>query len=217
MSEAERRGDAPSGDGAEVPTSDRRVLRGARSRRTIVRRAVDVASLEGLDGLSIGRLATDLGISKSGVQTLFGTKENLQVAAVDCAREVFEDAVVRPARAEPRGAARVRALVERWIEYASAPLFPGGCFWAANLAGFDSRPGPVRDALFQCQYGWRGLIAAELHHAVVTQEIAPLDADLAAFQLDAVLIAANTALRLGDEEVVDKVRLVAEGFLVPPN
>ncbi|MEV0375896.1 TetR/AcrR family transcriptional regulator [Streptomyces sp. NPDC050636] len=220
MSEMEQRDDARSADEtdeAEVLTSDRRVLRGVRSRRTIVRHAVDVASLEGLDGLSIGRLATDLGISKSGVQTLFGTKENLQVAAVKCARDVFEDAVVRPAQTAPRGAARVRALIERWIEYASVPLFPGGCFWAANLAGFDSRPGPVRDVLFDCQHGWRDLIADELRHAVGTGEIAQLDADLAAFQLDAVLVAANTALRLGDEEVVDKVRLVTEGFLVPPD
>ncbi|WP_286246928.1 TetR family transcriptional regulator C-terminal domain-containing protein [Streptomyces graminofaciens] len=117
----------------------------------------------------------------------------------------------------PRGAARVRALIERWIEYASVPLFPGGCFRAANLAGFDSRPGPVRDALFRCQRGWRDLITAEPSHAVGTGEIAQLDADLTAFQLDAVLLAANTALRLGDEEVVDKVRLVTEGFLVPPH
>ncbi|WP_246103366.1 TetR family transcriptional regulator C-terminal domain-containing protein [Streptomyces piniterrae] len=209
--------EADESDEADALTSDRRVLRGARSRRTIVRHAVDVASLEGLDGLSIGRLATDLGISKSGVQTLFGVKENLQVAAVNCARDVFEDAVVRPARTAPRGAARVRALIERWIEYASVPLFPGGCFWAANLAGFDSRPGPVRDVLFRCQHSWRDLIAVELRHAVGTGEIAQLDADLAAFQLDAVLIAANTALRLGDEGVVDKVRLVTEGFLVPPD
>lgn len=197
-------------------TSDRRVLRGARSRRTIVRHAVDVASLEGLEGLSIGRLATDLGVSKSGVQTLFRTKENLQVATVECARDVFEDAVVRATRTVPHGAARVRALIEQWIGYASEPLFPGGCFWAANLAGFDSRPGPVRDALFRCQRGWRDLIAVELRHAADTGEIAQLDADLAAFQLDAVLVAANTALRLGDGEVVDKVRRVTEGFLFPP-
>ncbi|MET8681172.1 TetR/AcrR family transcriptional regulator [Streptomyces sp. NPDC004647] len=207
------------GDDAVAVISDQRLLRGARSRRTIVRHAVDVASLEGLGGLSLGRLATDLGISKSGVQTLFGTKENLQAAAVELARDVFNDAVVRPARTAPRGAARVRALIERWIEYAEVPLFPGGCFWAANLAHFDSRPGRVRDALFRCQRDWRDLIAAELRHAADAGEVAELDVDLAAFQIDAVLIAANTALRFGDEEaedVVDKVRRVTEGFLAPP-
>ncbi|MEU3403140.1 TetR/AcrR family transcriptional regulator [Streptomyces sp. NPDC006670] len=216
MSEVELHPVVRSIGDAHVVTSDRRVLRGARSRRTIVRHAVDVASMEGLDGLSIGRLATDLGVSKSGVQTLFGTKEKLQIATVECAREVFEDAVVRGARTAPRGAARIRALIERWIEYASLPLFSGGCFWAANQAGFDSRPGPVRDALFRCQHGWRALIAAELRHAADTGEIAQLDAELAAFQLDAVLVAANTALRIGDQEVVDKVRRVTEGFLAPP-
>ncbi|MFG2142209.1 TetR/AcrR family transcriptional regulator [Streptomyces sp. NPDC048650] len=225
MSELEQRPDADAvvppgdGEGADAAISDRRLLRGARSRRTIVRHAVDVASLEGLGGLSLGRLATDLGISKSGVQTLFGTKENLQAAAVEVARDVFNDAVVHPAGTAPRGAARVRALIERWIEYAEVPLFPGGCFWAANLADFDSRPGRVRDALFHCRRDWRDLLGAELRHAADAGEIAELDVDLAAFQIDAVLIAANTALRMGDEEaegVVDKVRRVVEGLLAPP-
>ncbi len=195
--------------------SDQRLLRGARSRRTIVRHAVDVASLEGLTGLSLGRLAADLGLSKSGVQTLFKTKENLQIAVTESAREAFLDAVVRPVAEVPRGAARLRALVERWIAYAEAPLFPGGCFWAATLPEFDSRPGQVRGILAAHQRDWRGRIAAELGHAVCAGEIADLDADLAAFQIDAVLTAANIALRLGDEKAVDRVRSVVEGFLVP--
>lgn len=182
----------------------------------ILRHAVDVASLEGLNGLSLGRLATDLGLSKSGVQTLFGTKENLQVAAAGFARDAFVDAVIRPALAAPPGTARLRALIERWIEYAEAPLFPGGCFWAASLADFDSRPGQVRDALFRHQQDWRGLIAAELRHAADAGEIVDLDAGLAAFQIDAVLIATNTALRIGDKEAVHNVRRVTEGFLAPP-
>jgi AcrR family transcriptional regulator len=186
---------------------DLRLERGARARQTIARHAVDVASVEGLTGLSIGRLATDLGLSKSGVQTLFGTKENLQVATVDAAREAFVEAVVRPARAESRGTARLRALIENWIVYAETPLFPGGCFRAANLADFDSRPGEVRDALFRDQRDWLALLEGELGHAGVA------DADLVAFQLDAVLCAANTALRLGDTQAVGKVRRVVDGFL----
>jgi hypothetical protein len=97
--------------------------------------------------------------------------------------------------------------------YAETPLFPGGCFWAATLAEFDSRPGQVRDALVRHQRDWRGLIAAELREA---GEIADVDADLAAFQIDAVLIAANIALRLGDQEAVDKVRRIVDGFLASP-
>ena len=125
-----------------VPVSDvaydGRLLRGLQSRRTIVRHAVDVASLDGLDGLSFGRLATDLGVSKGGIQTLFGTKENLQVAVAEAARGAFEEFVTRPALAQPPGAVRLSALADRWIAYAEEPLFPGGCFWAANLPVFDS-------------------------------------------------------------------------------
>jgi AcrR family transcriptional regulator len=201
---------------ADAVVSDGRLLRGAQARRTIARHAVDIASLEGLNGLSLGRLATDLGLSKSGVQTLFGTKEKLQLAAVECASEQFVDAVIRPTQDLPPGAARLRALVDRWIDYVEAPLFPGGCFWVATLPEFDSRPGQVRDALVRNQQDWRGLIASELRTAVGAGEIADLDADLAAFQIDAVLYAANTALRLGDTAVVDKVRRVLEGFLAPP-
>jgi AcrR family transcriptional regulator len=196
--------------------TDQRLLRGARSRRAIVRHAVDIASLEGLNGLSLGRLATDLGLSKSGVQTLFGTKENLQLATAESARELFHDAVVHPAVETRRGTARLRALIEGWIAYAQAPLFPGGCFWAANLPDFDSRPGQVRDVLIRHQRDWRGLIAAELRHAADTGGIADLDTDLAAFQIDAVLMAANTSLRLGEVDAVDRVRRVVEGLLTPP-
>jgi AcrR family transcriptional regulator len=197
-------------------TPDRRRLRGAQSRRTIARHAVDVASLDGLDGLSFGRLATELGVSKAGIQTLFGTKENLQVAVVEAAGQAFTEAVTRPARAQPPGIARLRVLVDRWIAYAEQPLFPGGCFWAANLPVFDSQPGPVRDTLTRQQRAWRDLIAAELRHAADTGEIAAVDADLRAFQIDAVLTATNTALRLGDDGAVGMTRSIINGFLAPP-
>jgi AcrR family transcriptional regulator len=203
-----------------VPVSevahDRRLLRGAQSRRTIVRHAVDVASLDGLDGLSFGRLATDLGMSKGGIQTLFGTKETLQVAVAEAAREAFEEAVTRPPLAQPPGVARLRALAGRWIAYAEEPLFPGGCFWAANLPVFDSKPGPVRDTLARQQRAWRSLIAAELRHAADNGQITAFDADLVAFQVDAVLTATNTALRLGDDSAVDTARRIINGFLAPP-
>ena len=197
-------------------THDRRRLRGAQSRRKIARHALDVASLDGLDGLSFGRLATELGVSKAGIQTLFGTKENLQVAVVEAAGQAFTEAVTRPAAAQPPGIARLRVLVDRWIVYAEEPLFPGGCFWAANLPVFDSQPGPVRNILTRQQRAWRGLIAAELRHAADAGEIAAVDADLGAFQIDAVLTATNTALRLGDESAVGMTRSIINGFLAPP-
>lgn len=197
--------------------ADQRLLRGVRARRRIARHGVDVASLEGLNGLSIGRLAADLGLSKSGVQTLFKTKENVQLAVAEVARAEFTEAVVRPARAAPPGAARLRALTQRWISYAEAPLFAGGCFWAASLPDFDSRPGKVRDALLLHRRSWLALLTDELRHAVNTGEIAELDPDLTAFQIDAVLVAANTALRLGEPDIVPKVHRVVDGFLAPPH
>ncbi|WP_106399799.1 TetR/AcrR family transcriptional regulator [Actinocorallia populi] len=197
-------------------TTDKRLLRGARTRELVLRHAVDLASLEGLENISFGRLAAEAGVSKAGVQTLFKSKEALQVAAVEHARRMFIDAVIRPARSAPPGAARLRALLDRWVEYATAPLFAGGCFRAANLAGFDSRPGPVRDALFRDQQEWTETLAGELRQAVAAGEIADLDAPLAAFQIDALLCAANTALRMGDDDAVGKVRRVVEGMLAPP-
>ncbi|MES9536150.1 TetR/AcrR family transcriptional regulator [Actinomadura sp. NPDC000600] len=199
----------------EPGVTDGRLLRGARARRTVTRHAVDVASMEGLDGLSFGRLATDLQVSKSGIQTLFGTKQNLHLATVEAARELFVDAVVRPAQTAPAGVARVRALTEHWIEYAEKPLFTGGCFWAANLPDFDSRPGPVRDALAHQRRQWLALLEREMRDAMEAGEIGPLDPDLAAFQVDAVLNAANTALRLGDQGATGKARRTIEGLLTP--
>ncbi|WP_051430108.1 TetR/AcrR family transcriptional regulator [Streptomyces roseochromogenus] len=200
--------------GAEGPeVTDLRLVRGARARQRVARHAVDIASLEGLDGLSIGRLAADLGLSKSGVQTLFRTKENLQLAAAECAHREFERAVVRPARAFPAGAARLRALTEHWIAYAQTPLFAGGCFWSANLPAYDSRPGAVRDALLAHREAWLKLIAEQLGQAAGAGDPAAPDVELAAFQLDAVCNAANIAMRLGDDGAARKVRRVVEGFL----
>jgi AcrR family transcriptional regulator len=218
VSDSAQRSHPPeSGTAGEAVVTDGRLRRGARSRRRILRHAVDVASLEGLNGLSLGRLASDLSLSKSGVQTLFGTKEKLQVATAEFAREVFEDAVIRPSNSAPPGVARLRLLIELWIAYAEAPLFPGGCFWAANLADFDGRPGPIQETLIRQQRGWRERIGSELLHAAATGEITDLDADLAAFQIDAVLLATNTAMRLGEKRAADDARRVLEGFLAPPS
>lgn len=204
---------APPGEPTEI--TDKRLLRGARTRQIVLRHAVDVASTEGLGGVSFGRLATDAGLSKAGVQTLFRSKETLQLAAIAYARELFIDAVTRPARSAPPGVERLRALLDNWIVYAETPLFAGGCFRAANLAEFDSQPGPIRDALSRDQQDWIGVIAGELRCAVDAGEIADLDVDLTAFVIDAVLCATNTALRLGDKAAVGRARRIVEGFLAP--
>ncbi|PXX59859.1 TetR family transcriptional regulator [Nocardia tenerifensis] len=196
--------------------TDKRLLRGAKTRQTVLRRAVDVASVDGLEGLSFGRLATDTGLSKAGIQTLFKTKEALQLAAIEHARDLFVETVVEPAAAAANGAARLRALIEGWLAYAQSPLFSGGCFWVANIAEQDSRPGPVRDALFGNRRAWVRSLERELRHAVDAGEIAEVDAELAAFQIDAVLCATNTALRLEDADAVRRAWRIVDGFLTSP-
>ncbi|MGS2811072.1 TetR/AcrR family transcriptional regulator [Nocardia sp. MW-W600-9] len=198
-----------------APNSDRRRQRGARSRQIITRHAVDIASLDGLGWLSFGRLADDLDISKAGIQTLFGTKQNLQLRTVETAREVFIDAVIRPAQKAPEGVPRLRALLEHWIAYIAQPLFPGGCFWNANLPEFDSHLGPVRDALVRQRRDWLDILARQLGYAAAGHPLPETDIDLTVFQLDAALNATNTALRLGESDSVEKLRRVIDG-LVPP-
>ncbi|MRH90148.1 TetR/AcrR family transcriptional regulator [Nocardia sp. SYP-A9097] len=201
---------------AEQQISDQRLLKGARARATIARHAADVASVEGLTGLSLGRLASDLGVSKSGVATLFGTKENLQLAAVESAREVFIDHVVRPALPEPKGMARLRALMDNWFAYIGAPVLPGGCFRVAGLPEFDSRPGPVRDALVADRQDWFGLLEKEIGRAQEQGYATGHDPHALAFQLDALVSAANTAARLGDESAIPTARSLIDLLLGLP-
>src|SRR6266498_3936761 len=132
------------------------------------------------------------------------------------ARETFRAAVVQPALLASPGTQRLRALTEAWLDYVQEPLFPGGCFWAATLPDFDSRPGPVRDTLARHQQEWRTLIATELRQAVTAGEIAVPDVTLAAFQIDAVLVATNIALRLGDDNATANARRVIEAVMAKP-
>jgi AcrR family transcriptional regulator len=194
-------------------TGDRRLLRGARTREAVLRFAVDLASLDGLDKVSFGQLAADTGLSKSGIQALFRSKETLQLAVIGYARQMFSDAVISPAQSAPPGTARLWALLGRWREYATTPLFAGGCFWVANRAYFDSKPGPVRDELLQDQQSWLEALADELASAVAAGEIVELDVKLAAFEIDALLSAANTALRMGDDDAMDKASRIVEAML----
>ncbi|MBF6301428.1 TetR/AcrR family transcriptional regulator [Nocardia amamiensis] len=193
--------------------TDQRLAKGARSRASIARRAADVASVEGLTGLSIGRLAGDLGVSKSGIATLFGSKESLQLAAVACARQVFIDEVITPSMSEPGGLPRLRALVERWFGQVADPAFPGGCFRVATLAEFDSRPGPVRDAIAEDRRDWLALLVKEIRRAQDQGHLGERAADAIAFELDAVIAAAHTARQMGDERGVATARAVVEDLL----
>jgi AcrR family transcriptional regulator len=164
-------------------------------RDAILERAVEVASEEGLEGLTIGRLSNELGLSKSGLFGHFGSKEELQLAAVDAAGTVFYREVVKPALAEPEGMPRLRAFSDRWVSYLERKVFSGGCFFAAATAEFDSRPGPVRDRLREGQ--------RTLHAALVEQaRIAGVDdPEQLIFEIGAVVLAANAQHKLFDDEV----------------
>ncbi|MEO9326430.1 TetR/AcrR family transcriptional regulator [Gordonia aurantiaca] len=194
-------------------TSDQRLIKGAKARATIARHAVDVASVEGLTNLSLGKLAADLGVSKSGVATLFGSKENLQLAAVQTAREVFVEHVVKPTSGEPAGIRRLRALVDRWLDYIAEPVMPGGCFRVATTVEFDSREGAVRDAIAADRRDWLTLLEKEIRRAQDEGHLGGHDPHALAFQLDALVAAANTGARIGDETAVPTARAIVDGLL----
>jgi len=171
---------------------DGRRLRGDASRRVVLQRAADLASIEGLDGLSIGRLAAAADVSKSGVATLFGSKERLQLATVDAASQRFRESVLEPARVEPRGLRRIVALLDAWIAYSRDRVFPGGCFFAAALVDFDAKPGPVRDAIAAAYRSWNDYLRVSIGYAIEQGELdAGTDAALLAFEFVALLDAAN--------------------------
>lgn len=188
--------------------TDGRVRRGDRTRRLVLRRAIDVASVDGLEGLSIGRLATELSISKSGLIAHFGSKEQLQLATIRAARAIFAATVVEPTLQQPPGLGRVRALLDAWLEYSSDRRFPGGCFFARAEHEYAGRPGPVRDALAAVDEEWVGLIAQSIVDAQHAGEIRPdTDATQLAFELAAYLDSANLrSLLFGTFEVYDRAR-----------
>ena len=129
-------------------------MKGDRTRQSILDRAVDIASVEGLEGLTIGRLADDLGMSKSGLFAHFGSKEDLQLAVIDAAGERFIAETFRPALKAERGYPRLLAICRAWLSYIRRDVFPGGCFFAAASFEFDGRPGPVRDAIAKAMDDW---------------------------------------------------------------
>lgn len=170
---------------AETKT-DGRVERGEQTRRLILQRAADIASVEGLEGLSIGRLSTELDVSKSGVFAHFGSKEELQLATLAFARDVFIDHVITPALRSPAGLARLWKLCEARLAYMSEAVFPGGCFFSAMALEFDSRPGRVRDAVVASERDLLRFYETCVKVAVEQGELATdTDAHQLAFELDA--------------------------------
>ncbi|MET8452514.1 TetR/AcrR family transcriptional regulator [Streptomyces sp. NPDC005209] len=182
---------------------DGRVERGNRTRRAVLRRTVDIASVEGLEALSVGRLAGELRLSKSGVFALFGSKEELQLATVREAGRIFAERVVRPAEETPAGIGRVWRLCELWLEYSRGRVFPGGCFFYGVIAEYDARTGPVHDAVVHAQRYWTALVERTIDEARTAGELRPdTDVPQLAFEMVALMETANAVSVLHDEEVV---------------
>jgi len=178
-----------------LKTTQRRP-RGLKTRRTILRKAVNLASLEGLEGLTIGKLASELRISKSGLFAHFGSKEDLQCAVVDAARDIFVEKVVHPAH-EFHGLKRLRALCENWLSYGEGKVFPGGCFFSAASLEFDDRPGRVRDQIVELMKKWLGSLEHAARDAQLAGELKEeVDVRQLAFEIQALAMGANWSSRL---------------------
>ncbi len=172
-----------------------------RTREAILERSVDLASEEGLEGLTIGRLAGELSMSKSGLFAHFGSKQDLQLATVQAAAGRFYEAVVAPAAQVLEGAPRLRAYCERYMLTLQEGLFAGGCFWAAASAEFDDKPGPVRQAIEASVRAWLQALEHEARIAGVA------DPAGLAFEIYALGLGGNTFARLlGDEQAVSRAR-----------
>jgi AcrR family transcriptional regulator len=150
--------------------------------------------------MTLSQLADALGVSKSSIQAAYATKEDLQLAAVAAATETFLEAVVTPALSSDEGLPRVVALVDSWLGYVDRRVFPGGCFMVATLSEFDSRPGPVRDALASARRGWLNLLSRQIAIGQRSGDIpGSPTSDALAFEIDALLSAANVDRNLSDD------------------
>jgi len=195
-----------------IDAATARQTQGDRSRQAILEVAVHLASAEGLEGLTIGRLASETGMSKSGLFAHFGSKEELQLATVEAAREIFIKNVIGPAFNAEKGLARLDKLCEIWLNYASQNVFRGGCFFAAASAEFDGRPGPVRDRIAEIMKEWLAALQQAVRQArdaeQLDREVEPAQL---AFEINAMEMGANWAFQLyGDKQVFARAR---EGIL----
>lgn len=185
-----------------------RIAKGVRTRESILRVAVNLASVEGLEGLTIGRLADELNMSKSGLFAHFGSKEELQLATVEMAREIFVEHVIRPALTRPPGMPRLWALCQNWLEHVEARVFEGGCFFTAASFEFDSRPGTVRERIVQAMKTWLLTLSRAVEEAQkaghLQQSVRPHQF---AFEIYSLAIGAHWGHQLlGDKKALTNVR-----------
>ncbi|HXE52723.1 MAG TPA: TetR/AcrR family transcriptional regulator [Tepidisphaeraceae bacterium] len=175
------------------------LAKGQRSRQAILTTAASLATTHGLHGLSIGDLAGHLNMSKSGLYAHFKSKEELELATIDTAAEIFEREVLAPAALAPPGVRRIRALVDHFLGHLERKVFPGGCFFAAVAAELDTRPGPTRDRVAKVLGDWMALLTRCLEDARVHGEIdRKIDIPQTAFEANSLLTAANFMYVMSD-------------------
>lgn len=180
-----------------TPRSRRRRRDGERRRQAILRGAAELATVEGLDGLSIGRLADHIGMSKSGLYAHFDSKENLQLATIDEAQDIFVREVIAPSMTQPDGVARILGLCDAFLSHLERRVFPGGCFFAAAAAEFDTHDGRVKERIRDFFERWLQDIAAMVREAQHRGEIEQsIDAEQLAFEIDSLLLGANAGFVL---------------------
>lgn len=187
----------------------------ARTRDAILRTAVGVASVRGLEGLSIGSLADELGMSKSGLFAHFGSKEDLQLAAIETARQIFIDEVFRPVLQSERGLLRLWKLCDSWLSYAQRKVFPGGCFFTGASFEYDSRSGPIRDRIAAVMQEWLGALTRAVEEAQAAGDLeAKVDARQLAFEIQSLAMGAVWASQLLDDgHAFSKAKNIIRGKL----
>ena len=191
--------------------------KGQRTRAAILTEAARLASVDGLDGLTIGGLATATGMSKSGLYAHFGSKEDLQLATIASARETFVAEVFVPALAAPQGIRRLYAACDAFLSHIERRVFPGGCFFAVAAADVGTQVGAVRDAVAAQQRDWIELLERLAHKAMDVDELGPgVNAAQLAFELNAVVVsAASTFILHGDPAVFERARAAVRSRLQP--
>ena len=191
------------------------MIKGASTRHQILDHAAQLASQVGVGGLTIGTLADDLELSKSGVFRHFQSKEALQIAVLEHAAESFTHRVIRPSLREPRGVPRMRALFERWLAWDRDGTMPGGCVFVAAASELDDQPGPVRDRLVELQRQYVGVLETSFRHGIEAGTFDPV-ADPAQFAQDlyGIMLAAHHHSRLlGDSAADSRARRAFERLL----
>jgi AcrR family transcriptional regulator len=191
---------ATSDTAKEAATETAAATKGERTRAAILDEAARLATVEGLEGLSIGDLARATDMSKSGLYAHFGSKLDLQLATVEAARETFVAEVLRPALEAPRGAPRLLAACERFLSHVERRVFPGGCFFSSAAADVGTRPGPLRDSIAAQQRAWLEILERLAREASELGDLARgTDPAQLAFELHALLVAANTSFVLHED------------------